>query len=107
MRTPTCAAVRRFALVALFALAAQALLPYLHASASQAASGAATHSADCGVCFVLSHSGARALDAPASTAPSAPLAAVTNLASAPVAFAPSFDADSAGARAPPASLRLA
>ena len=82
MRNSTRAGVRRLALVALFALASQALLPYLHAlgarlrragarlrdcaagasaAASDAGSGS-SHPADCAVCGALAHGGARAFD---------------------------------------------
>jgi hypothetical protein len=61
MRIATRAEFRRLALVALLALAAQALLPYLHANASFEAGGGANHSAaDCAVCGALAHGGARA-----------------------------------------------
>jgi hypothetical protein len=107
MRLATRAAVRRFTLVALFALAAQALLPYLHANVSREAGGRATHAADCAVCAALAHGGARSLDTPTVVSVALALVSVANRDTAPVAAAPSVDADTASARAPPASHRHA
>ena len=95
MRPATRAAVRRITLVALLTLAAQALLPYLHANALET---------DCTVCVALAHGGARAVDAPAPLAPEPVPVAVAPAAPAPSVSAPSVDRDTAGARAPPASL---
>src|SRR5262245_38145251 len=104
MPTATRAGIRRFALVALLALAAQALVPYLHANASAEASGRATHSADCAVCSALAHGGARAFHAPAAIHVSTAPVALVGLAPAPLPFVALLDADTACARAPPASL---
>jgi hypothetical protein len=107
MRIATRAAVRRFTLVALFALAAQALLPYLHANAAREPGGAASHAADCAVCAAIAHGGARALDTPALMSAELALVSFANLDTAPVRSAPSVDTDTASARAPPTSLRHA
>ena len=105
MRNATAAAARRLARrlvgVALLALAAQVLLPYLHASLPEAR---ATHSADCTVCVALAHGGARAFDAPATPSFDTVTVAVETVSAPAVVFAPSVDRDTAGARAPPASL---
>jgi hypothetical protein len=104
MRAATRAEFRRLALVALLALAAQSLLPYLHANASGEA-GAANHSAaDCSVCSALAHGGARAVDAPVAVSFAPAPVALASLCPAPVPLAASADADRACARAPPASL---
>jgi len=62
--------LRRVALVALFAIASSALLPFAHGSSS--------HFGDCGVCSVLVHGGAHVADiAPPSAL--APVAVGTEL----------------------------
>ena len=107
MRIAIRAATRRLTLVALLALAAQALLPYLHANAASETGRLANHSGDCAVCCALAHGGARAFDTPAAVASALAPLELPIPAPAPVASAPSVDPDSASARAPPASLRLA
>ena len=105
MRPATRAEFRRLALVALLALAAQSLLPYLHANASREAGAGANHSAaDCSVCSALAHGGARAVDAPVAVSFALAPVAVASLCPAPVPLAASADADRACARGPPASL---
>ena len=99
----TRAEVRRLVLLALLALAAQSLLPYLHANASfEKTAGTSHSSADCAVCSALAHGGARAADAPVALSFAPALVAVSALCPAPVSFAAAVDPDSACARAPPA-----
>ena len=102
MREPTtAAALRRVVGVALLALAVQVLLPFLHANSPEVR---ASHSPDCTVCVALAHGGARAFDAPAAPSLETVTVAVANICVPSVVFAPSVDRDTAGARAPPASL---
>jgi len=101
---------QRAALVALFALASFAVLPYLHVLSSNCGASvscssdqpAPTHSPDCGVCGSLAHAGARAVDAPAALAAIAlPLARVSTL-HAPMPTLASRERETAQARGPPA-----
>ncbi len=87
------AILRRFALVAAFAIVAGALLPLAH--------GGAGHAGDCGVCTVLAHGSAGVGDT--ACAPSLP---IPNTGPAleriePVAVAPLRDVSLRLARAPP------
>ncbi len=126
MRNFLSARLKRTALVAVFALATHALLPYLHAHANSCDRGRAacaseragepasseggqssSHPDACAVCSALAHGGARAIDAPSGL----PVHFTELwLASAPPAaevLAPCAEVDVACARAPPASPRSA
>jgi len=94
-------ALRRQVAVALLALAAQVLLPFLHANSPEVR---ASHSAECTICVALAHGGARAFDAPAAPSLEPVTVAVASVSAPHAVFAPSVDRDTAGARAPPASL---
>jgi hypothetical protein len=99
----TRAEVRRLVLVALLALTAQSLLPYLHANTSFEKTASTSHSsADCAVCSALAHGGARALDTPVALSFAPAAIAVSGLCPAPAPSAAAVDPDSACARAPPA-----
>jgi hypothetical protein len=112
----TAQSLQRVALIALFALASYAFLPYLHAltsacgpddSSCSSNERAPSHSPDCPVCGVIAHAGARSADAPSAlgtvTAPVAHCAAAPEL----VALAPKVELDAACARAPPVARRSA
>jgi hypothetical protein len=127
MRTLFSARLKRTALVAVFALATHALLPFLHAHAiscdrnhtacaaderagepaSSDSGQSSNHPDACAVCSALAHGGARAIDAPSAL----PVHFTElRLGSAPrvaEVVAPSADVEVACARAPPLSRRSA
>jgi len=124
MRTWLSARLQRTALVAVFALASHALLPYLHAletgcdprhavcaSADQAGQTAPTeggqgssHPDDCPVCSALAHGGARAIDTSIALPVDGPDLSIGHTPPTSVVVVPVADIDVACARAPPASF---
>jgi hypothetical protein len=103
--------LQRAALVALFAFASFAVLPFVHVLSSGCSAGAAScssdqpapiHSADCGVCGSLAHAGARAVDVPTAIAAIALPLARSPESHVRVRLAPARERDASTARGPPA-----
>jgi hypothetical protein len=102
--------LRRAALVALFALATFAVLPFVHVLSSGCGASPAScsserpapiHSAECGVCGSLAHASARALDVPAAIAAIAVPLGRASAPHAPARVAPAPEIDAPTARGPP------
>jgi hypothetical protein len=109
---------KRFALIALLALASHAFLPYVHALASgcdahsaacssQDQAPRSSHSPDCAVCGAIAQAGARAIDAPSALAIVSDPQSLSIAVPGSLAAAPNAELDVTCARGPPVFPRPA